>query len=590
MFRLIFTKVLILLLFSVSSQAQKLKYKDIYDLLSTKQYEKAEPFLKKYLLTENDNPNAFLFMGMIYQEKVAKKHVLKETDDLFLTVDSAIACYDRAVALLNDRELKRNKEYYEAYNRRDLRSGEFGVSLSDIQFDLQKKKEALTARVSNVRMVKHYFLASDSLYKKCHRLFTRLKEDYPTEQALFLQSGDSTAVLLGTLAARFDSTRRFLRLYQASMEGLGKSGYKQDVEIEKVSDYRTDGVEMADFYAERIRLWDYGEFSDRMSRTIANEILPLREELLNLDAELEKLASLPDSVSITRLLRKFGDELPYQRLKKFDSNPLPLNLIELKLALLQFKNARRTSERQADSLDVNFQLRLAEQEGASFRNLDSIAKAIHNIDLESAARNYSHFVTSVYGGVDGIKRYLGELTNYAATEEKRVAERMRECQEATRWIRLKDESIPLTSADSLLPYVPLVIRSERYTVGLKFVDSTDVSGYFYSVTPSRVPDVGVTFPVDKAYFLSRNAPFKAMATDANELVYYILIFSEEQADEKFPATIAKVYRADGLSWSVNYKMGFIPENIEYNAGSGDLIVSAADTSLVLDKNGKVKEN
>src|SRR5690606_28964432 len=301
MFRLIFTKVLILLLFSVSSQAQKLKYKDIYDLLSTKQYEKAEPFLKKYLLTENDNPNAFLFMGMIYQEKVAKKHVLKETDDLFLTVDSAIACYDRAVALLNDRELKRNKEYYEAYNRRDLRSVEFGVGLSDIQFDLQTKKEALTARVSNVRMVKHYFLASDSLYKKCHRLFTRLKEDYPTEQALFLQSGDSTAVLLGTLAARFDSTRRFLRLYQASMEGLGKSGYKQDVEIEKVSDYRADGVEMADFYAERIRLWDYGEFSDRMSRTIANEILPLREELLNLDAELEKLASLPDSVSITRL-------------------------------------------------------------------------------------------------------------------------------------------------------------------------------------------------------------------------------------------------------------------------------------------------
>lgn len=589
MLRLTSTKILILLLFSVSAQAQKLKYKDIYGLLSTKQYEKAEPFLKKYLLTEKENPNAFLFMGLIYQEKAATKDVLKETDELFTVVDSAIFCYDRASALLNDRELKRNKEYYEAYNRRDLRTGEFGVSLSDIQFDLQKKKEALIARASNVRMVKHYFVASDSLYQKCGQLYRILKERHPTEQALFLQAGDSTTGLLQALAVRFDSTRRFIRLYQASMGGLGKAGYKQEVDVEKISEYSTDGTTGTDFYAERIRLWDYGEFSERVSRVITDEILPLRAELVNLDAELNKLAAPDDSISITAALKKFSKNLPYERLKKFDSNPLPLNLIELKLASLQYRDAHWVSRHHADSLDVNFQVKLAEAEAASLHKLDSIAKTLREADLGVASRNYEHFVSAAYSDLNGVTRYLGELTEYAEGEAKRVTEVMRQRQEAVRWIRVHDESVPLMPTDSILPYRPLVTEEEKYTVGLKFVDSTDVSGYFYSVTPSRVPDIGVTFPVDKTHFLS-GAALGAMATDANDLIYYILIYAEEQVNEKFPATLAKVYRADGLSWSVNYPLDFVPESIEYRTDSGDLILGASQGLLVFDKNGKPKQS
>ena len=62
-----------------TSFGQKVKYKDIFGLLSTKRYEEAEPFLKRYLKETNDNPNAFLYMGIIYQEKSAKDDVLKQT-------------------------------------------------------------------------------------------------------------------------------------------------------------------------------------------------------------------------------------------------------------------------------------------------------------------------------------------------------------------------------------------------------------------------------------------------------------------------------------------------------------------------------
>ncbi|MDQ2657047.1 MAG: hypothetical protein M3Y60_06470, partial [Bacteroidota bacterium] len=125
------TKLLIIpfLVFLSASAAfgQKVKYKDIYALLSTKQFEQAEPFLKRYLRETTDNPNAYLFMGNIYQEKSSNNDILKQTALCVANMDSAIFFYDKAYKTIDDREVRKNKEYYQNYNRRDLRTGEFGV-------------------------------------------------------------------------------------------------------------------------------------------------------------------------------------------------------------------------------------------------------------------------------------------------------------------------------------------------------------------------------------------------------------------------------------------------------------------------------
>src|SRR5687767_7092945 len=95
-----------LLLFLISAAyGQKVKYKDIYALLSTKQFEQAEPFLKYYLKETIDNPNAHLFMGNIFQEKASKNDVLKQTQIAIANMDSAIVYYDKAYKALDDREV-----------------------------------------------------------------------------------------------------------------------------------------------------------------------------------------------------------------------------------------------------------------------------------------------------------------------------------------------------------------------------------------------------------------------------------------------------------------------------------------------------
>src|SRR5215831_2038420 len=99
----------ILLLISTAVSAQKVKYKDIFALLSTKQYEQAEPFLKKYLKDNDDNTNAFLFMGTIYQEKSLKNDVLKQTNFALKNMDSALFFYDKAYKMLDEKEVRKNK-------------------------------------------------------------------------------------------------------------------------------------------------------------------------------------------------------------------------------------------------------------------------------------------------------------------------------------------------------------------------------------------------------------------------------------------------------------------------------------------------
>src|SRR5688572_13929511 len=86
-------KFIVLFLFATTVYGQKVKYKDIFGLLNTKQYEAAEPFLKKYLKENDDNPNAFLFMGITFQEKSSKEDILRRTARAISYMDSAIYFY-----------------------------------------------------------------------------------------------------------------------------------------------------------------------------------------------------------------------------------------------------------------------------------------------------------------------------------------------------------------------------------------------------------------------------------------------------------------------------------------------------------------
>lgn len=580
-----------ILLFLVSAAyGQKVKYKDIYALLSTKQFEQAEPFLKNYLRENDDNPNAFLFMGNIFQEKSSKNDILKQTKLAIANMDSAILYYDRAHKSLDDREVRRNKEYYQAYNRRDLRTGEFGVKLSDIHFDIEKKIEGLKERIDQVKMVKHYFALADTTYQRSNALFISLQKAYPSEPQFYLRADESTVKDLSTLAVRFDSCLKAFENYKSSSSTLGKTSYNQTLALAEISDFKNDGIELSDLYRDDPKLWDYKKFADKSRQVIEKVIFPMREHLITYDMEINKLRERlnSDSVSVRSDLTKLIDKLLYDQLKQFDPEPLPMAVFNLKTADLEYRSILLEHAPLRDSADIHLQISMLNKEMKMLDKLDSISEKLSKQNVDEKALDYEHFINNTHSNTAVLKSYIQALMEYGGREQRKKNAMLALRLKSLNYIVDGADSIPL-SVEMTSAFKPLFTTEEKFTMGLSFRDTVHIKGYFYTITPSRKPEVRALFPVDKLSFKPRNlSETKALAySDGAGQIYYVLVYSEKAVKEKFPATLAKIYRSDGLAWSIDYALTFVPSELVLTADTGELTIRNDIHQTVVDKNGKV---
>jgi hypothetical protein len=579
------------LLLSFGASGQKVKYKDIFGLLSTKQYEQAEPFLKRYLRENDDNPNAYLFMGIILQEKALKMDMLKQTALVRNVMDSAAINFDKASKTIDDRELRKNKEYYEAYNRRDLRTGEFGVKLSDIQFDLEKKILAMRERIDKVKMVSYYFNLSDSLYRKSVELYKTLQNGFPSQRQLYLRSDEQTLKKIVSLSMRFDSCLRAFDSYKSGSSSLGRTGYNQQITLLEIKDLKQDGATQADFYQDDLKLWDFKKFAEASKEIIEKEIMPMRAHLITYDIEINKLREKVnnDSVSVRSDLTKLIDVLLYERLQKYDPEPLPMEVFSMKTADLEYRSSVIEHKPFRDSADFHLQLTNLATEMKYLHKLDSISGKLASEDIDQEAIDYGYFITNTYSNTIVLHSYIKAMHEFAAREKRLKDEKLARLQESLRWIVDGADSIPLESSNATAKFIPLHIEKEKYTVGLSIADSINADGYFYTLTRSRAPEVKIKFPVDKAAFKKSSAPTTHALTysDPEGHIYYVLLFNETASNEKFPVTLAKIYRSDGLAWSNNYSLGFVPKSIVFKPETSELTVSSESQQTVIDKNGKL---
>jgi hypothetical protein len=588
--------LLCFLTLSLVSQAQKVKYKDLFLLLNAHDYDKAEPFLKKYLKDNDDNPNAFLFMGIIYHEKANHDDVLKQTDHLGVMIDSAVLFYDKAYKTITEREIKKNDDYYEMYKRRDLRTGDFGIKLSDVQFDLEKRTQGLKEKKDRVKKLKEYYVASELAYQRANVRFKNLQEAYPDMKALYLQSTESSLAALKHIVDAFDSCMASFAQYKSTLQLLGKTGYNQVINLQEIKDFKRDGGSQADFTQEDLKVWDYKRWAQGASDVVEKEIMPIRDYLVSSDLGINKLRGKikKDSVSV----RGEGPAIlksPFiAQLRKFDADPMPLALFDMKVAELEYASQAILNRNLKDSVNLPKRLAGLHEEIRLINGLDSLAVLLDGRDLEKDGANYSHFITHAYGTADVLKSLIKTTREFADREKAKKQKQWEIRMRSLKWIVVASDSIPLfndaTSINSR--FKPFVIEPEDFTMGLKYTDSV-ATGYFYSITPSRVPDIKVSFPVGTGSFKKRNLPLiKGFATrDEKKQVYFALVYSEAKTSGKFPVVIAKIYRSDGLAWSHTYQFDMAPASISYAADAGELSVKVTNASgdsriIVIDKAGK----
>ncbi|MBL7871283.1 MAG: hypothetical protein JNM78_06715 [Cyclobacteriaceae bacterium] len=574
--------------------AQKVKYKDLIELLNAKQYEMAEPFLKRYLQSETDNPSAYLYMGIIYQENSSKNDILKETETLLNNIDSAIFFLNKALPMLTEKEIKRHDENYQVYVRRDPRTAEFAIKQSDIQLDIETRVKALKEKKEKLKPLKSNFLQAQKLYEKANVLFKAIQEKYASENEMFLRSEESLLAELNTLSLVFDSCQLAFKNYKTILPELGKTGYNQQQALLKIDDFKKDGLTTTDFMLSDLKVWDYSGWVKKSVETIQKEIVPMRDQLVAYDVEINKLREKlkKDSVSVKNELSKLADKLPYIQLNKFDTNPMPAELFSMKIVELEYLSGLIANKHLHDSASVIVRMNCIKSEITTVRKLDSISSHLAARNFEAAAMNYNHFISRAYGTTAVLRSLVKTTKEYANRERARKESELTRATNALKWVIAASDSIPLfMEVQEARASKPVVIVPESFTIGLKYKDSLAV-GYLYSITPSRIPDVGTTFPVDAPNFKKRSLPIiKGLGVQEANEVYIALIYSQNKVKEGFPATIARVNKATGLAWAINYKFELTPTELLYTASTGELTIKTTGTNgesqiVVIDQKGK----
>ncbi len=580
------------------SYGQKVKYKDLFVLLNAKQYEQAEPFLRKYLAENDDNPNAFLFMGIIFQEKAGKTDVLKQTDMLTSQLDSAVIFYDKAYKQLDEKEIKRNDEYYQAYNRRDLRTGKFGVKLSDVQFDLEKKMEALKERKTLVRELRSHYDNAEALYGKANFLYKDVQLKYGNIKTLYFRSDQTNITDLKRIATVFDSSVQAFNSYKEVSRKLGSTGYNQELELMEINDLEKDGSGDADFTKDRLQVWNYKGWSEGTINKIEKEIEPMWDNLNAYDVKINKLREKlkSDSVSVKEELRMVADRMISTQLKKYDPDPFPLDIFDMKIAELEYLSELIANGQYKDSVNYKLHVEQTKSELKELSKLDSITEKLLRRNFDNEAKDYAHFITNAYGNPAVLRSLIRSMNEFAIRESDRKQKELKNLMNSMNWIVTETDSIPLfMDVKAGSKFIPLVIVEEKYTAGFQFADSI-ATGYFMTINPSRKVGVKASFPIDKSVFSRRKMPVtKAISTsDENGQVFYVLVYSEEKVEDKFPVTIAKIYRTDGLAWCNSFSCEMTPTEMTIQIQTGEVSVKtsnpAGESKMVfIDKNGNRKD-
>ncbi len=552
---------------------QKIKYKELFILLNAKDYDNAEPFLKRYLKVNDDNPNAYLFMAIIYEHKAGKRDILKETEQYVMFLDSAVYFYGLADKGMTEKEVSKNDEYYQMDSRRDMRSGEFGVSLSDVKLRIETGIK-LKERSKLAKLLKTQFVASEKAYQDAAALFGGIQLKYSDQKRLYLQADDSLIHSLRRLAEIADSCHARFMDYKSTSKALIKTGYNQELNKQEISDFKLE-VKLADFYANEIKVQDFSGWVLHVIEVIEKEIQPLKKLLVARDIEINAIHQhlKKDSVSVRQEVALLRSK-DFPELKKIDSNPLPLQIFAMKEAELDFASQVVEDRHLRDSANLHLQLNGLRKEMAYAKALDSIASFLIERNMEEESANYQHFVNTAYGSPVYLKTLVRSTKELALREIIHRESVVKRKTESLRWIVDGADSIPLFNEVSVTSrFRPLTLQEEKFTSGLSFTDSVGV-GYFYSITPSRKAGIKAVYPVNKDAFKKRYISVtKGLTTqDAQGMVYFILTFQEAKFKDKYKATLTKIYKVEGLAWSVDVDFDQVPTEMIFSMESSEVSI------------------
>lgn len=555
---------------------KKVKYKDLFPILQSKDYKRAEADLLIFLANNDDEASAYYYLGEVISSKldtVAIFPVKNQTYDSL--IDEATKAYKKAIALVDEREVKKNDEYYMAYNRRDLRTGKFGIKVSDVHLDYENKIKILSDKKQTAKEViqakADVLMAQSALNTEIEKLLSL----YPDDEAFLFRTATDNQNIFDNLIAKSSTLKEETEQYVAQLKSLDNVLYKTSINNVIIDSWESLEKRYLMFADNEITLPDYGTYFKALKAELNNKIVPLKRMLIATDAELTQAITKNETVKDSSALYQKGVPLSIiEGLVAYKTSPLAVSVLKYKTqkaALSALINSAINPVLQ-DSSNVYQRSKKINTILKKYEDLQRSISLVEDNKNEEALLNFSFYFDAFEPGLNEYitleKAIITQrIKNYTTLNDLLAAQ--------SRYVLYEDDSlympdvVPLTAEAS---YVQQLLEKPTHMLmagtfkGSAFIAAVGYDMVLKDFTPIDTAESAINFIT----FQEKNL---------------LQLKAEEAAD--FTSSILLIEDDASVVWRANFKGGDELNAAKLEAGIYFLYNNDEEIFLTLNKKGGI---
>lgn len=573
--RIVLTVLIAGLLSDYSAFAQKIKYKNLFPILQSKDYVVAEPLLIAYLQDTQDEANPYFYLGEILSGKLDSTAIFPTPKTYDSLADNAILAYKKAISLVDEKEVRKNDEFYMAYNRRDLRTGKFGIKISDIHLDYEEKIDIVLKRKGLVAQIhqqkKQIDLVTTALNGKTESLVSKFQD----EQSFYFQSNSEDHQNIQVITSEFAELEKLIEDYISKLKSLNNSLHHPQLEVNSISRWTELGVQQLDLESSPIVLIAIDEFLVKKLTRVQNEILPLKVLLEKTDEQLNNNILIHQNLSDSSQIKQ--DTLPatlVQQLSQFDENALPLKVLKFKqqkkqLAILSNEKLFPVL---TDSSNVFQRSKALSQYKLKLEEMLKTITSIQQSANEKALADFSFYFERLKPSFEGY--FMTELT----VAQKQLENVLKHClllESANQFFKYKNDTIYLTrdiaEMNKSEKVVDTLIEKEEHLI---------IAGQF--ANSPFIAKAGFDMQVGQLFKLDTVANFHQLI----EIQQNLLFISKIENTNNYSQTLVLLSPEMEKLWSYKFTSPSLIHSAKVEAGIFFIYNAEGEVLITLNSSGK----
>lgn len=560
------TAIALVILLSTPLLAQKVKYKDIFPQLDQKKWDEVGMHLPLFLEDKKVGANAHLQTGLMLEDQLSKLDPISDSTAFFSKADSALAFLTKAKGLIDEKELKK-KEYYQAFFRRDLRTGDFGIKLSDVHLDIEKKMEVIEKKVESTKEVNQKLKSASSNYQNSATIYKSFVDQFSRYNSFLIGADEKTKEELSKIIGASEKAQEDADAIVELSKSLGSNSFSEVV-LSPINQFGKDGLVVKDLTVGALEMWDYAAWALESQSEIRGSIGLFKSLVLNYAYELrEKKDKVKKGTDVE--IDMLTDELVTQ-FQKYDPESTVEKLLRIETFEAQIIKQVDFSINKAlqDSSLIGSQLQIFEDAKVLADEMSLLVSSITQDDLDEVKKLYKNYSDSFFQKYGTVSKYVSDMKIWSSRQVSWLGDAVGFWTEKNNWGVSGENQIPL--------YVEEAPETNFFTLGMPIKNADEVVvwgadmekklGYLIGFGPDRFEKWNIEYELPKSdvvQFVSDTIP-----TANGSAGFYIF----NEASEENNLAIVNYMVSGELNWKTVFTASKKPVAYKFNSTTQELTI------------------